>query len=163
MYKIFLFIAAISIIGCRAEKETLQKAVQVDKVDSLNDSFKQRLNLETVKQGNADITVTEYEYPEQTPEEKKEGTPAKPRIKKQTVAHLQHTETTKGQQQVDAGHHQVINTAVKKQAAKSTEVKPGFNWRLPLLILFIVIAVALGLIYKFSLGGRIMAFLKKLF
>ena len=174
MYRtLIVLILALTVFSCRSKKETVQTAassqksdsasVVTKKSDSTGQSFKERLTTSTFKQAAIKFTTWEYDYPEQTADEKKNGTQPKPRLKSKTEGVINQSEGTRQNQQVSGDQSQVKKdetekTDVKKQAASKTTIKKldvksgGSLW---LIIILIVVAGGAFLVWKFSLVNRI--------
>ena len=171
-----LILALAVSMGCRSKKEVLNTSASAQKSDSAKvvslksdsagQSFKERLTTSTLKQANFKFTTWEYEYPEQTADEKKNGIAPKPRIKSKTEGEINQTETSKQNTQASGNNSQVKKqetekTDVKKEAAtkttaKKVEVKSAGGFTL--FIIMAVIAGAAFLVWKFSLVSRIRNF-----
>jgi len=176
MYKtLIVLILALAAIGCRSKKETVQTSASSQKSDSAKvvslksdsagQSFKERLTTSTFKQADVKFTTWEYEYPEQTADEKKSGIEPKPRIKSKTEGVISQSETSKQNAQASGNNSQVKKqeidkTNVKKQADtkatfKKLEVKSGGS--LWLIIIPVIVAGGAYLVWKYSLINRIKA------
>jgi len=150
---------AVAMISCRTRKVDRQSTTSKAKSDSIGQSFKSSSSDSLFKQSDVDFTTYEYEYPAATPEEKAKGITPKPRLKKKTVGHAKSTEDHSQKKQVDANQAQVKKETATKTVLKHIEVKPASGSWLWLILGIAACAVAVWLLYKFSIVGKI----KKLF